>query len=161
MKIQPFIDKYFKLKIEYHKRFKLNIDLKSPLALFKRSFISSSLVIVAVLLYALSFWISQYYIIIAIPFALSGSAIGSIFNSNNLIDVFIQKFGFTLLFLGVISFLFRVSFLPEVWFPHFLDSSLFSPIILIIVGCFITGTGANMDRTQWKENSDEWSWDEN
>lgn len=161
IKIQPFIDKYFKLKIEYRKRFKLNADLKSPVALFKRSVISAILIIITVLLFSLSFWISLHSMIIAIPIVLAGSSIVSIFNSQNSIDELITKSGFTLLFLGLIAFFIRASVLPDVWFPQFLDHSLYAPIILIIVGCFVTGTGANMDRTQWKENSDEWSWDEN
>lgn len=160
MKIQPFIDKYFKLKIEYRKRFKLNADLRSPLVLFKRSLITTGLVIITVLLYGISFWISQYSMIIAIPVVLAGSALASIFHSENLIDALIQKIGFTILFLGLIASFIRISVLPEVWFPEFLDSSLYSSIILLIVGCFIVATGANMRRTQWTESSDEWSWDE-
>ena len=83
MKIQPFIDKYFKLKIEYRKRFKLDVDLKSPVAIFKRSAISSILIATTLLVFALSFWISLHSMIIAIPIVLAGAAIASIFNSQN------------------------------------------------------------------------------
>lgn len=160
MKIQPFIDKYFKLKIKYSYRFRLHVDLKSPLALFKRSIISMSLIIAVGLLYALSFWISQYSMIIAIPFVLAGSAIGSIFDSKNLIDILIEKIGFTILLFGMVAFVIRIVFLPEVWFPEFLDSSLYAPIIIFIIGCFFIATGTNMPRTKWKEASDEWLWNE-
>ena len=155
IKLQPLIDKFYKLKIEFRKQLRLGDELTSPLALFKRTALICTTLLGVVFFYGLSLYISQYAVIPAMALALAASAILYIHNDENYVDVLIQSIGATLLASNFLTLIIRSSVEN---YPGFFDMAI--PVVLVVFGLLIMVTGMNMKRTKWTASNKEWTWNE-